>query len=87
MEAGDEVPLEIPERGIVLVGSADDPRWAVFDCPCKNGHRLMLNLDTSRSPAWRIQPTRRVSMSPSIDSYTEIGRCHFFVRRGKVQWV
>ena len=37
--AGDEVPEQLPYRGVVLVGAPESATWAVFECPCQTGHR------------------------------------------------
>ena len=86
VDAGDELPETLPRRGVVLVGASSRPQWAVFDCPCKNDHRLMLNLDTRRYPCWQIIESRPLSIRPSIDAASDVGRCHFVVRRGRIRW-
>lgn len=86
VDAGDELPERLPKRGVVLVGSPRMPQWAVFDCPCGDGHRLMLNLDTHRYPCWQITEIRPLSMRPSIDAISDAGRCHFVMRRGRILW-
>jgi hypothetical protein len=86
VEAADEVPSELPEYGVVVVGGEQYPRWLVFDCPCGKGHRIMLNLDPSRRPVWRVW-REPLTISPSIDDVTKTRRCHFFLRRGRVYWV
>lgn len=84
--AGDEVPERLPHKGVVLVGVPDRSTWAVFDCPCRTGHRLMVNLDKGRRPAWDIEHHRRLTIRPSIDDVTPERRCHFLVRRGRITW-
>ena len=85
--AGDEVPDRLPDRGVVLVGRPGRSTWAVFDCPCRAGHRLMVNLDSARHPYWRVDSLKPLSIRPSIDDITPERRCHFIVRRGKIRWV
>ena len=82
----DDVPERLPERGVVLVGPQESPTWAVFDCPCHTGHRLMVNLDRTRYPFWTIESRRQLSIRPSIDSVTTQRRCHFIMRRGRIRW-
>jgi hypothetical protein len=84
-DEADEVPEQLPSRAAVLVGPAEKPKWIAFDCPCGRGHRVMLNLDRSRSPAWSLVSQRPLTLSPSIDDST-VGRCHFFIRQGKIKW-
>ena len=86
--AGDEVPQQLPHRGVVLVGSGalGQATWAVFDCPCGTGHRIMVNLVRARRPFWRIESPRPLSIYPSIDIITAEGRCHFVIHYGKLRW-
>jgi hypothetical protein len=86
VDAGDEVPDRLPRKGVVLVGAPERPTWAAFDCPCRRGHRLMVNLNTERYPAWHVQSLRPLSIQPSIDNITPQQRCHFFMRGGKIVW-
>jgi hypothetical protein len=86
VNAGDEVPDRLPRRGVVLVGPAEHPTWAAFDCPCGRGHRLMVNLDKTRIPAWRVESLSPLSLRPSIDDITPERRCHFFISNGKITW-
>ena len=84
--AGDEVPERLPHNGVVLVGGPDQSAWAVFDCPCRTGHRLMVNLDKGRHPAWDIEHLKPLTIRPSIDDVTPERRCHFVVRSGRITW-
>ena len=84
----DEVPPEIPRRRAYLVTTATRKKWLVFDCPCRTGHRLMINLDQTRQPYWHIVLSRSklITLSPSIDFRDEHRRCHYVVRRGRIMW-
>ena len=86
VDAGDAVPQQLPHRGVVLVAALGRATWAVFDCPCGTGHRIMVNLDRARRPFWRIDSRRPLSIHPSIDDITAEGRCHFVIRHGKLSW-
>ena len=84
--AGDEVAERLPHRGVVLVGTRESATWAVFDCPCRTGHRLMVNLDRARHPFWTIESRTPLSIRPSIDDITPERRCHFTIRGGTLRW-
>ena len=84
--AGDEVSERLPHCGIVLVGPPENATWAVMDCPCRTGHRLMVNLDKTRRPFWKIESRNPLSIRPSIDNVTPERRCHFTIRTGKTIW-
>ena len=83
---GDEVPARMPDKGVVLVGSPRSATWAAFDCPCRTGHRLMVNLDRARHPFWSVDSLKPLSIHPSIDDITLERRCHFTVRGGRINW-
>jgi hypothetical protein len=86
VEAADEIPLQLPFGGVVLVGSLQYPKWLVFDCPCKTGHRIMVSLDKKHYPHWSIQNDKKLTISPSVDYQTTGRRCHYFIKRGKIVW-
>lgn len=87
VEAADEVPRRLPRRGAVVAGPDREPHWLVFDCPCRGGHRVMLNLDKRRRPSWALAERRPLTIRPSVDDHTAERRCHFLVREGRVRWV
>lgn len=86
VDAADEIPDQIPNKGVILVGRLGSMTWAAFDCPCKSEHRLMVNLDDSRRPSWRITSIKPLTIHPSIDDVTTGRHCHFFIRRGRIRW-
>ena len=86
VDSADEVPTRLPRNGAVLVGSRSRPKWVAFDCPCRTGHRIMLNADKARSPSWSVAAGRNLTLSPSIDYQGTQRRCHYFIRNGYVMW-
>ena len=84
--AGDEIPDNLPQRGVVLVGTASRPTWAALDCPCRKGHRIMVSLDSRLRPHWQIASEPRLSLRPSIDTVVDGRRCHFTLNQGKIRW-
>lgn len=86
VDAADEIPSRLPRKSAVLVGSLDQPKWIAFDCPCVEHHRVMVNLDPRRPPAWVMRATKPLTLSPSIDEKRSSTRCHYFIRGGRVHW-
>lgn len=86
VDEADEIPHKIPKNGAILVGSKQYPKWLTFDCPCRSGHRIMLNADRGRRPFWLLQEDPSLSIHPSIDFVHPNGRCHFFIRNGRISW-
>lgn len=88
VESADEVSMKLPCNGVSIVGDEVTPKWIVFDCPCRTGHRIMINADSKRRPFWRYELDRRdkLTISPSVDYSDRVKRCHYFVRGGKILW-
>lgn len=82
-----DIPAELPARAAVVVAKGGSEQWLAFDCPCGNGHRVILNLDASDRPSWRISERDRLSVTPSVDEVTLDRRCHYILRKGLVKWV
>lgn len=87
VQAADEIPINLPHNGVVYVGRPGEPKWLAFDCPCRTGHRIMLNLDLSNCPHWDILDAVQLTLWPSIDFNAQNRRCHFFIRQKRVIWV
>ncbi|WP_410052902.1 DUF6527 family protein [Bradyrhizobium sp. SZCCHNS1049] len=88
VESADEIPVKLPRSTAVVVGDISRRKWIAFDCPCRSGHRIMLNLDRDRSPFWQLSTVDGpLSLSPSVNYYDGRRRCHYFIRDGKVDWV
>lgn len=87
VESADEIPEKLPRNTAVVVGTVVRPKWIAFDCPCRSGHRIMLNLDKSRNPWWQLSKVDGpLSLSPSVNYYDGRRRCHYFIRNGKIDW-
>jgi hypothetical protein len=82
-----DVPAELPRRTAIRVAKGIGDQWLIFDCPCKAGHRVMLNINPDSRPAWRIINNKPLTLRPSVDEVTEHGRCHYLITKGKVTWV
>lgn len=86
VESADEVPVRLPRNAVVLVGDTSYAKWIIFDCPCRTGHRIMLNADAGRRPFWALNAAKLATISPSIDYHGTDRRCHYFIRSGKIVW-
>lgn len=86
VEAADDIPKSLPRNGAVLVGPRARPKWIAFDCPCRVGHRIMLNTDRARSPYWSTTVEGQLTIAPSIAYYQGKRPCHYFIRKGRVVW-
>jgi Family of unknown function (DUF6527) len=87
VDAADEIPVKLPPRSAVLIGSLDRPKWIAFDCPCQTCHRIMITLDQSHRPHWKFILHPKLTLSPSVDYQGNGIRCHYFIRQGAVEWV
>lgn len=86
VESADEVPDKLPRNSVVLVGTSNSMKWIIFDCPCRTGHRIMLNADIARRPNWAVQNWERLTIFPSVDFRGDHMRCHYFIRGGRILW-
>lgn len=86
VESADDVPERLPRNGVVLVGDITQPKWIAFDCPCRTGHRILLNADQTRRPYWTVSHGRKLSVAPSVDYNSPHRRCHYFIRNGRIAW-
>lgn len=86
-DAVDEIPEWLPRKGAAIVESSAGPQWLAFDCPCTEAHRVVLNLNPRRRPAWRVDANNPLTLFPSVDQVRGAKVCHYIVRNGKVRWV
>ena len=47
----------------------------------------MVNLDPDNRPRWCLISLAPLTLNPSVDEHSEVGRCHYIVRDGRVIWV
>lgn len=86
VESADDIPTRLPRNGVVLVGQMTKPKWVAFDCPCRTGHRILLNTDRARRPYWSVIVSAKLSINPSVDYHDKHMRCHYFIRNGRTDW-
>jgi hypothetical protein len=87
VESADDVPQRLPRNGAVLVVSGNYHKWVVFNCPCRSGHRVMLNTDRGRWPSWSTTIRGLLTVLPSVDHQDRGRRCHYFIQKGRIRWV
>jgi hypothetical protein len=78
-----------PEIGhdIYIVEKQRRRVWAVFNCPCERGHRLVVNLSRTRLPFWEVSVRKgRASFWPSL-WMRGLCKSHFWIRGNRVYWV
>jgi hypothetical protein len=74
--------------GVLYVVGHGEHAWeAAMRCPKGCGRTLSLNLLSSEHPCWKLEehPDGTATLSPSIWRKQGCG-CHFFLRRGRIQW-
>jgi uncharacterized protein DUF6527 len=85
-DAADEIPEQLAARIAVTVQAGDRYTWIAFDCPRHPNERIMLNLSTKRRPYWKISDEQKMTLHPSVDAFHSGGRCHFWIRHGRLKW-
>lgn len=80
-------PEEILPKQILVVGDAQYRKWACFRCPGGCGEVILLSLNQTQHPSWKITIDQlgRPTIHPSVRQLNEC-RCHFFVRQGSIEW-
>ena len=80
-------PAQISEECVYIVDRDGHWKWATFRCPGGCGRVIKLRLNTRRRPSWsaRNDLLNRTTFTPSVRQRNAC-RCHFWVRRGKVEW-
>jgi hypothetical protein len=79
-----DIPTNVGKT-IFVVGSK--PKWVIFACPCRRGHRLSIPLMKSVSPHWRLtKHGKTISLWPSV--YVAGNPCgsHFWLLKNRVEW-
>src|SRR4051794_35291515 len=62
-----DISERLPRNSAVVVRKGHADQWLVFDCPCRAGHRVMLNLDKRDWPVWTILAAVPLTLAPSVD--------------------
>lgn len=80
-------PEELCDGELVVVQDGERRKWVCLRCPGGCGERIQLALAPHRRPRWlvRLDWLRRPSVTPSVRQINDC-RCHFWIRRGRVQW-
>jgi hypothetical protein len=80
-------PEQIESGLMMVVGNRNLQKWGCFQCPGGCGEVIKLSLNNKHHPCWAITIDRleRPTVSPSIRQLNDC-RCHFWVRRGIVEW-
>lgn len=82
-----DLPEQIHERRIYLVGESEAPWLIAFQCPCGCGSLIQLNTLKEAKPRWTYEYHRfeHISLDPSV--WRKVGcKSHFWIRKGKVVW-
>ncbi|MGE5282000.1 MAG: DUF6527 family protein [Chloroflexota bacterium] len=82
-----DLPVNLDRHSLAVCGPDSALKWAAFECPCGRGHRIVVSLQSTHHPRWRLSAVDAgPSLWPSIDSHGE-SRCHFWLEDGRVCWV
>ncbi|WP_442856265.1 DUF6527 family protein [Arthrobacter sp. U41] len=72
---GDSLAHDCP-----IVQDGGTSKWLAFDCPCRERHRVLINLDNRRHPSWVVTAAAPLTVSPSVDGTRAGRRCHYIIR-------
>ncbi|WP_081085089.1 DUF6527 family protein [Burkholderia territorii] len=85
---GDALPAKLPRRNLVLLQDCGED-WSIgMRCPCGCGQPIELALIPEATPRWKYQvdSNNAPTLTPSV-WLREGCRSHFFLRRGRVDWI
>jgi hypothetical protein len=83
-----EVPDQVDEKIIYLVGELEKEWLILFKCPCGCGDKIFLNTIRDVYPSWKLLISKKglPSIYPSIWRVVNC-RSHFCLKKGCIVWV
>lgn len=80
-------PNQVTSESIIVIQNHSVEKTAILRCPGLCGQRILLNLNRTRFPNWRVSTDwlGRPSLNPSVRQLNDC-RCHFWIVAGNVQW-
>lgn len=82
-----ELPDNMSDEFIYIIGENGFQWFVALNCPCKCGDVINLNLLAEAKPRWEIETHYDLTLSikPSVWSLKGCGS-HYFVTNGKIKW-
>ena len=82
-----DLPDDIKNRTIYIVGVKKNPWLIAFYCPCGCRELIQLNLLKESSPCWSFKINRKgkIDISPSIQRIVNC-KSHFYIRKSRIVW-
>lgn len=83
---------EIPrKRTVYIIGGREHPFYAAIVCPrdgCGHVAHLGVSNQFARHKRWRISEKKdgTISLFPSVHVTGRKCRCHYWLRKGKIEW-
>lgn len=83
----EELPDQVADRVLYVLGEGQHLWSAAFLCPCGCGDVVHLSLHPDGHPRWRLDlhPDGTASLWPSIQRLRGC-KSHFFFERGAIRW-
>ncbi|WP_431099024.1 DUF6527 family protein [Polaromonas aquatica] len=81
-----DIPDEIKQKKLYLIGTENYYWVAVLRCPCGCGSVIQLPMSLGSRPCWQFSGTaEKPSLYPSVNR-TVGCRSHFILRSGNIKW-
>jgi len=78
---------EVQLGAFYLVSPNNQPKWAIFRCPCGCDQVITLSLQKVHQPHWSLRTERDGSPSLYPSIWQRVGCCsHFWLREGRIFW-
>jgi len=87
IEHVEDEPVRLSPRTVYIIRDAGQDWAAIMSCPGGCGQVLHMNLIPDSKPVWRLteHPGLTASLWPSVWRREGCG-CHFWLKRGRIQW-
>ena len=86
----EDLPRNLKKRNVYILGGRKYPFQAVFLCPKNCKKKIFLNVSKQHKKweRWKITEHKdgTISLSPSIHMKTLDCNCHYWFKRGQINW-
>ena len=85
----EDLPDSPRARTVYVIGGREHPFYAAVVCPRqKCGEVIHLEISEQFPKRWKLSEheNRTVSLHPSIHVTGRACRCHYWLRRGRIEW-
>ena len=85
----ENLPDQLKKNTVYILGGRKYPFQTVFICPRSCGKKIYINISPQHKKKWDIIEHKNdvISLSPSIWMAHSECNCHYWLKKGKFNWV